>query len=395
MISELAVWLILLLPLASFVICALVIRPFLNHQSHLAGLVTIAAVGVAFVLSLWAFASVVVAHGRVDFPNHSWLVVDNFELTVGVLLDPLTAIMLVVVSGVSLVVQVYSMGYMRGGPGLRALLRLHVAVHRLDAWAGDREQRHLAVRVLGASRPGFVPAHRLLVPAARRGRCGEEGVSDDAARRLRVPSRDHVPVLQRRRVHGAGAEPVGDSGHLRGRGRRSDRRGSGWLDRRGSVRWRGGQVGAVPAAHLAAGRDGGPHAGERADSRGDHGGCGRVPGGSIHAAVRAVPAGDDAGGAHRRRHRAVRGVDGPGGHRHQASARLLDRQPVGIYDAGAGSRRVRSRAVSPVHPRLLQGAALPRLGQREPRHWHLRHAVHGRAAQGDALDPRDVSCGRA
>ena len=37
MISELAVWLILLLPLASFVICALVIRPFLNHQSHLAG----------------------------------------------------------------------------------------------------------------------------------------------------------------------------------------------------------------------------------------------------------------------------------------------------------------------------------------------------------------------
>ena len=117
MISELAVWLILLLPLASFVICALVIRPFLNHQSHLAGLVTIAAVGVAFVLSLWAFASVVDAHGRVDFPNHSWLVVDNFELTVGVLLDPLTAIMLVVVSGVSLVVQVYSMGYMRGDPG--------------------------------------------------------------------------------------------------------------------------------------------------------------------------------------------------------------------------------------------------------------------------------------
>ena len=69
MISELAVWLILLLPLASFVICALVIRPFLNHQSHLAGLVTIAAVGVAFVLSLWAFASVVDAHGASTSPT--------------------------------------------------------------------------------------------------------------------------------------------------------------------------------------------------------------------------------------------------------------------------------------------------------------------------------------
>ncbi len=117
MISELAVWLILLLPLASFVICALVVRPFFNRQSHLAGLVTIAAVGVAFALSLWAFVSVVDAHGRVDFPDHSWLVIANFELTVGVLLDPLTAIMLVVVSGVSLLVQIYSMGYMRGDPG--------------------------------------------------------------------------------------------------------------------------------------------------------------------------------------------------------------------------------------------------------------------------------------
>ena len=117
MISELAVWLILLLPLASFVICALVIRPFLNRHSYLAGLLTIAAVGVAFLLSLWAFASVVDAHGRVDFPDHAWLTVANFELTVGILLDPLTAIMLVVVSGVSLAVQIYSMGYMRGDPG--------------------------------------------------------------------------------------------------------------------------------------------------------------------------------------------------------------------------------------------------------------------------------------
>ena len=117
MISELAVWLILLAPLASFVICALVIRPFLNRAPILAALVTILAVGAALALSLWAFVDVVGEHGALDFPNHSWLVIGEFELTIGVLVDPLTAIMLVAVSGVSLLVQIYSVGYMRGDPG--------------------------------------------------------------------------------------------------------------------------------------------------------------------------------------------------------------------------------------------------------------------------------------
>ncbi len=117
MISEIAVWLILFLPLASFVISALVIRPFFNRYSSLAGLLTILAVGVAFAISLWALASVVNGHGNVAFPSHSWLEVGNFTFTIGILLDPLTAIMLVVVSGVSLMVQIYSMGYMKGDPG--------------------------------------------------------------------------------------------------------------------------------------------------------------------------------------------------------------------------------------------------------------------------------------
>ncbi len=42
-----------------------------------------------------------------------WLEIGNFEFTVGILMDPLTAIMLVTVTGVSLMVQIYSTGYMK------------------------------------------------------------------------------------------------------------------------------------------------------------------------------------------------------------------------------------------------------------------------------------------
>ena len=54
-----------------------------------------------------------------------------------------------------------------------------------------------------------------------------------------------------------------------------------------AVHGRDGQVGAVPAAHLAAGRDGGPDPGLGADPRRHHGDRGRLHGGAALAAVRA------------------------------------------------------------------------------------------------------------
>ena len=77
-----------------------------------AGLLTIIAVGASFVISLVALSGTITGHGKIDFEPHQWLVVGAFELNVGILMDPLTAIMLVVVTGVSLMVQIYSVGYM-------------------------------------------------------------------------------------------------------------------------------------------------------------------------------------------------------------------------------------------------------------------------------------------
>ena len=66
------------------------------------------------------------------------------------------------------------------------------------------------------------------------------------------------------------AQPVAvGAGRLRRRG--AD------LDGIGHLRWRRGKVGAVSASRLAARRHGRAYAGKRADTRGDDGGCRRIP----------------------------------------------------------------------------------------------------------------------
>ena len=115
-ISEFAVWLIVLIPFGSFLVNGLVIRPFLPRYERLAGWVTILSLAIAFGLSIMAYMTVNDAHGMVDFGTHEWLSVAGLTLSIGILLDPLTAVMLIVVSGVSLMVQIYSQGYMKGDP---------------------------------------------------------------------------------------------------------------------------------------------------------------------------------------------------------------------------------------------------------------------------------------
>ena len=115
---EIAAWLVFLLPLASFVLIVAFIRPFFNQFADVAGRITIGAIAIAFVLALVLFVEVVQNGGRqIGWTGHEWLVVGDFDLRVGIFMDGLTAIMLVVVTGVSLLVQIYSTGYMKDDPG--------------------------------------------------------------------------------------------------------------------------------------------------------------------------------------------------------------------------------------------------------------------------------------
>jgi len=111
-------WLILLLPLGSFAIISLFMRPFLNNKPKVSGYITIAALLGAFALSVWTLIEVLAAPGyELAVPDISWVVIGDLTIHLGLMVNSLTAVMLIVVTVVSLMVQIYSQGYMHGDPG--------------------------------------------------------------------------------------------------------------------------------------------------------------------------------------------------------------------------------------------------------------------------------------
>jgi len=113
------VWLIFLLPLFSFVIISLFLRPFLNNQPKLGGYITIAALLGSLGLSIWALMEVMATPGHsLPVPDINWVIIEGgLTIHLGLIVDQLSAVMLIVVTVVSLMVQIYSQGYMHGDPG--------------------------------------------------------------------------------------------------------------------------------------------------------------------------------------------------------------------------------------------------------------------------------------
>ncbi len=125
-VPEGVVWAILLLPIASLLVTASVTRPY----PKISGYVTIAAIGTAFLFALWTLDSVIESDGHaLAFGSYHWLKVStdnpvlqqlggpNLSIDLALRIDGLSAIMLVVVTAVSLLVQIYSQGYMEGDGG--------------------------------------------------------------------------------------------------------------------------------------------------------------------------------------------------------------------------------------------------------------------------------------
>ena len=107
--------LIILAPLLAAVVVG-----FFGHRIGRAGShwLTILAVGISFVLS-----SIVLYQlywGGLEAENYklyTWAISDEIAMEIGFLIDNLTALMIVVVSFVSLMVHIYTIGYMRDDPG--------------------------------------------------------------------------------------------------------------------------------------------------------------------------------------------------------------------------------------------------------------------------------------
>ncbi|MFC5300705.1 NADH-quinone oxidoreductase subunit L [Azospira restricta] len=102
-----------LAPLVGAIIAGLFCRIIPRWVAHTA---TIAGVAIAFVASCLVFKDVM-AGNTFNGPVYQWLTSGDYKFEVGFLIDSLTATMMIVVTSVSLMVHVYTIGYMHEDPG--------------------------------------------------------------------------------------------------------------------------------------------------------------------------------------------------------------------------------------------------------------------------------------
>ena len=207
-----------------------------------------------------------------------WITSGELDVSWSLKIDTLTSVMLVVVTTVSSLVHLYSIGYMHEDPSrprFFAYLSLFTFAMLMLVTSGNLVQMFFGWEGVGL-------ASYLLIgfwykkPAAN-ARC-HQGIHRQPRRRFRLLARHLRPLL--RLPHGESRRAV--------RGRAERRRQDVQLRRlrrrypddalAAAVRRRDGQVRAVPAAHVVAGRDGRPDARLRAHPCRDDGDGRRVHG---------------------------------------------------------------------------------------------------------------------
>ncbi len=106
---------IVLAPLIAAIVAGLAGKAIGRAGAHS---ITILGVAIAFGLSVWVLTGLV--DGSAEVYNgtlYTWGVSDGIRMEVGFLVDRLSALMMVVVTFVSLMVHIYTIGYMRDDPG--------------------------------------------------------------------------------------------------------------------------------------------------------------------------------------------------------------------------------------------------------------------------------------
>ena len=114
-----------------------------------ARLVTTGLLFVSAALSIVAFSDVALEGHKYIIQILPWIHSGDFAIDWTVRVDTMTAVMLVVVTGVSSLVHLYSIGYMQDDSYRPRFFSISVAVHFRDADAGDGQQFPAAVFRLG------------------------------------------------------------------------------------------------------------------------------------------------------------------------------------------------------------------------------------------------------
>src|SRR5574341_152383 len=110
----LSVVLIPLLPLLAVLVNGVFGRRYLKEAAHY---FAVGSVAISFVLSISLVLRVLNGDSPIAVPVYSWIFGGGLDIHLGFLIDPLSAVMLMVVTGVGLLIHIYSIGYMHGDPG--------------------------------------------------------------------------------------------------------------------------------------------------------------------------------------------------------------------------------------------------------------------------------------
>ena len=238
-----------------------------DKWGHLLGCATVLG---SFVCSLVLFVSILGRSAddrQISQDLWTWFSAGDWKVKLGLLYDPLSALFLLLITGVGALIHVYSIGYMEHDERRRRFfgyLNLFVAAMLMLVLASDYVGVFLGWEGVGLASYlliGFWQYKPSAAAAAKKAfvinRVGDIGLSLGIG----------LIFVTFGTTSFAGGLRA-DQRRLAGR---DDR------DRPAAPARRLRQVRAVPAADLAAGRDGGPDPGLGADPRGDHGDRRRLP----------------------------------------------------------------------------------------------------------------------
>jgi len=110
----LSVVLIPLLPLLAVLINGIFGRKYLKESSHY---FAVGSVAISFVLSVSLLVRMLSGEPPITVNLYSWIFGGGFDVHIGFLIDPLSSVMLMVVTFVGFLIHVYSIGYMAHDAG--------------------------------------------------------------------------------------------------------------------------------------------------------------------------------------------------------------------------------------------------------------------------------------
>ena len=108
------IWLVPLLPLIGFLLIAFNFKRF---QGSVSGIIASSAIFVSFIISLIVFIEIYTSKQAATIQLFHWIKFNKIDISFSFLIDQLSALMLMIITGVGFLIHVYSIGYMKGDSG--------------------------------------------------------------------------------------------------------------------------------------------------------------------------------------------------------------------------------------------------------------------------------------